>query len=91
MQDIHTSAYQASIYDLPQNIQVGAIRYIFTMSRRNSIPDARSSPRYQPAYLATKYINYKKKKEKKEQTPPLLLHLDNMYSDLKVYKLYCSR
>ena len=77
---------------LTANIQVGAVYNILTMSQTHSILDACGSPRYEPAYLATKYITKKKKK----QTPPLppslpLLHLDNMYSDFKAHMLYCGR
>ena len=41
-------------------MQVGAIPDILTMSRTNSILDACGSPRYEPAYLATKYITKNK-------------------------------
>ena len=52
---------------LTVNIQVGAICNILTISHKNSILDAYGSPRYKPAYLATKYI---KRKNQKNQTHP---------------------
>ena len=39
----------------------------------------------------TKTIKKKKKKIKKTQTPLPPLHLDNIYSDFKVFMFYCSR
>ena len=89
----HTYIHISGAYlGLTANIQVGAICNILTMSQTNSILDACDSPRYEPVYLAAKYITKKKKK----QTPPLpsslpLLHLDNMYSDFKSHMLYCGR
>ena len=55
---------------LTANIQVGAISNILTMSQTNSILNACGSPRYGPAYLATKYIT--KKKKKTDPSPSLL-------------------
>ena len=67
----HTYIHIPGAYlGLTTNIQVGAICDILTMSQTNSILDACSSPRYKPAYLATKYIT-KKKKERKKPLPPI--------------------
>ena len=76
---------------LTVNIQVEAIYNILTISHKNSILDAYGSPRYKPAYLATKYIKRKNQKNHQKTDPSPLLHLDNMHSDFKVYMLYCIR
>ena len=78
VQYIHTYAYQTHIR-LIANIQVGAIRDILIKLRTNSILDACSSPRYESAYLATKYVTKKRKKI----DPSPLLQLDDMCSDIK--------
>ena len=54
---------------LTANIQVGAVYNILTMSQTHSILDACGSPRYEPAYLATKYITKKKKKTDPSPSP----------------------
>ena len=52
------------------NIQVEAISDNLTIPRTNSILDACVSPRYGPAYLATKYIT-KEKTKQKQTLPPI--------------------
>ena len=57
----HTYIHISGAYlGLTANIQVEAICNILTMSQTNSILDACGSPRYEPVYLATKYITKKK-------------------------------
>ena len=57
-----------------------------------SILDVRGSHRYESAYLVTKYITKKKNRYGPSAPhPPPPLHLDNMYSDYKVFMIYCSR
>ena len=94
MQDIHTYIHISGTYlGLTANTQVGVVSDILTRwssSRNyynvmnNSILDVCGSPRYEPAYLAIKYIT-----KKNRPLPPL--HLDNIYSDFKIFMLYCSR
>ena len=84
MQYIHTYTYQTHIR-LIANIQVGAIRDILIKLRTNSILDACSSPRYESAYLSTKYIT--KKRKKNRSLPPIT----SWRYVFRYQRLYCSR